>query len=412
MQDYIYEDNLCLVKTSKYKSISFFLCFAKEYNGKEKLALNLLANFLGESSIKYKTREEMLRAKDNLYGPGISSTIKSKANLMEFIVKFTFINPKFLKDVDTDMYVDYFKEIFNNVYLSEERLQEYKKVHKDYLSRKLDKPSYLASARSMELLAEKEEALKSYGLPSMEEIDKITLDDVKKVYEDLFKEFSLHTYVVGDYDDTLIDYLKTLKTDKTYCLNNKSLIVDNLGEIIEEKEVSQSCLNIIYSTPFNRLSKDYYAFFLGNALLGGVPTSLLFDEVREKLSLCYYISVYDYKQEGLVKIHTAINSKNKDTVVSEVNKQIKRLVDKDYDPELLQMARIMMIDSVRSVNDDLDAYVEYLYTNRLNDFDVNFDEYIAELSRVTVDDVSRVFKEYKHVLTYMLEGVKNDSENL
>lgn len=406
MKKYQYEDNLCLIKTNKYKSISVYLYFAKEYNLKEKLALYLLGYFMGETSIKYQKREEMLKAKDNLYGASVSISNKNKANLMQYIVKYTFINPRFLKDVSMNDFLSFFKEFFFNIYFSEERFEENKKIYKDYIFRMLDKPSSFATNRALEILADENEAMGIYVLNHIDEIDEINLDDVKKVYADLFKEFSLDIFVSGDYDESLVEYFKTLKSPKTYHLKNECLDFDDLKEITETKDASQSSLNVYFKTPYHKKSKDYYGFFLGNALLGGVPTSLLFDEVREKQSLCYYIAVQDYKQEGLVRIFTAINSKNKDKVIKEIEKQMKRLVDMDYDLSLLEQARSLLIDSITSIEDDLDAYTTYLYTNHLNNEEISFEEYIDNLNSVTREDIAGCFKNYKHVLTYMLEGTK------
>ena len=188
-------------------------------------------------------------------------------------------------------------------------------------------------------------------------------------------------------------------------------MLKEIGEIIEDKEVSQSNLNVVYKTPFNRKHPYFYAYMLGNVLLGMVPTSLLFEEVREKLSLCYYISIYDYKNEGLVKIYTAIDGKNKEEVLKQISIQMKRLIDKDYDYSKIDPARALLIDSVTSLSDSLDGYVDYLYTNKLNGIDCDIEKYIAEVNKVTVDDIASCFKEYKHVLTYMLNGVK-DEESL
>ena len=90
----VFNDNLCLMKTNKYKTIQLFLYYTGKYSIKKKVALNILTTIIGDYSIKYDTKEKMVKAKDYLYDADINCNIKLRANLMTFTVKYSFINPK------------------------------------------------------------------------------------------------------------------------------------------------------------------------------------------------------------------------------------------------------------------------------------------------------------------------------
>lgn len=406
--DFENKNNICLIKTNKYKTISIYFNFSKEYDLKSKLIINLLGRIVGDYSVKYPTKELMTKAKDMLYGVNTFSSAKVKANLLLYSIKYTFINPKFLKDVTIDDYINFFDEIFNNVLLNEDLLNEYKKVYKDSIARKLDKPSTLSLNRTIQIIGEHAECFNAYDIDHIKEIDSITLDDVKHVYENLLNDFSLNIFVYGDVCEKLVNYLEKYKSSVTVSLKNKSLELGNIGQVIETKDVSQSCINYVYQTPFNRLSKEFYAFTLGNILFGVIPTSLLFEEIREKLSLCYQISAIDYKSEGLVRVVTLFDRKNTDTVIEKIDEQFKRMINKDYDPIKLDMAKALLIDSLHSSVDDADSFVDFIYNNKLNGIDCSLNEYEDNVLKVSVDDISKVFKNYKHVLTYVLKGVKDE----
>ena len=132
MNNIVKEDNFCLIKTNKYKTIELFLYFTCEYDSLKKTSLSLLSNFIGEYSNKYFDKVKMAKAKDNLYGANISCGVKSKANLLSFCVKYSFINPKFLKDIIIDDYLAFFKECLYNIYFSNELLDEFKRNLKDF----------------------------------------------------------------------------------------------------------------------------------------------------------------------------------------------------------------------------------------------------------------------------------------
>ena len=329
--DYEYIGDLCLVKTGKFKTVEVFLNFSLPYDRKTYLCLRLLDYYMGDYSSKYPTKEAMYRARDEHYGASLSCSSKVRTNLIEVFIKYSFINPAFLKDLNSEDFLDFFRECFFNVSLDERLLPEFKRNYKDRIGRYLDKPANLAHNRVMEILGEKEERLKNYDVLRTDKLDEIGIDDVRDVYDRLLRDFALDITLIGDYDDILLDYFKTLETGRRYYFINDPVAMDDIGDITEEKDISQSVLNVVYTTPNNRYNEDFYAYVLGVVLLGVAPTSLLFEEVREKFSLCYYISAHDYKNEGLVRISTAIDAKDRDKDIEEINRQIKRLVDKDYD---------------------------------------------------------------------------------
>ena len=49
--------------------------------------------------------------------------------------------------------------------------------------------------------------------------------------------------------------------------------------------------------------------------------------------------------------------------------------------------------------------------NSLNGLNCSRQEYIEKLNKVTIEDIASVFNKYEHVLTYMLNGVKNEKDS-
>ena len=235
-------------------------------------------------------------------------------------------------------------------------------------------------------------------------IDDLTLDDIKEIYHSLLKDFAIDVSIVGDYDDELFNFAKGLKNDKRFYIDNNAFGYKNYGERVEEKDISQSVLNMIFFTPFTRKSNEFFAFVLATDVLGGGPTSLLFEEIREKLSLCYHISAADSKNDGRIEITTLIDKKNYEKTKEEILRQIERLINKDYDLRKLDEAKVLFIDSLRAIPDELTGFQEYLYRNELNDIHLSIDDYIEGIKKVSADDVSNIFKNAKFGISYFLKG--------
>ena len=110
----------------------------------------------------------------------------------------------------------------------------------------------------------------------------------------------------------------------------------------------------------------------------------------------------------MVIVKTDIDEKNKDKVLEEINKQFIRMQNLDFDPELLDIAKLMLINSTLSIDDDLDYFCDYYYANALCGLNASVNEYIEKVNAVTLSDISKVFSDYKYYLTYFLEGTKHE----
>lgn len=400
-----------VINTRKYKNINLYLRFSIEYKPLLKEKIALLCKMIGDVSNKYPTKLEMTKVKDMLYGISLSSSYKARANILSLSLHYSFINPKFV-DVTIDEYNEFIKETLYNSIINESTLDEAKRTVKSSILRKIDKPSAKASERFIEIVAKDnpEFAIYSENEKFVKNIDKIKLDDLKETYRTIINKAQLNIYLCGDIDDSDISKLTTysFKNRNLVSLKAKKIKCKEKKIIIDKKDISQTYLSMVYTTPFNKSHKDYFSWFIGNALLGVVPTSLLFSQIREKMSLCYAITSYDYKNEGLIRIITSIDAKNKDRTIKEIENQVNRLITCDYDSSLLDTAKALICNTLIGTYDDLDALVDYYYESYISGFNYSIEQYCENISKVTVKDVANVYKKYNHYFNYVLLGTKNE----
>ena len=400
--------NLKLIKTNKFKNINVYIKCAYKYSVELKTKLYLLSSLYLETSDKYQDKVSMGKIRDMLYGIGCYCSLGNTGDLLTFTIHFDYVNPKFIKGVSEKDYLNYIEEIMKHPLFREDLLNEAKRVMKDNLLRNLDEPSVFANDRFFEELSKENEKFDTYRVSDiLNFIDKITLDDINDAYNNLFKS-RVDIFVVGDYDDLLIDYLRQFESKADIHLTLERNNFMPIKDVTDKKDISQSTLVVAYDTPYIRSDKDYYAFNLGNILFGGIPSSLLFAEVREKHSLCYTISARSYRFEGLCVVKTMIEADKKDKTLSEIRKQFKRIVDKDYDMELLDVAKVMLINNTLSIDDDLDYLIDYTYNGLLSGVVESHLDYLEKIKSVTVDDIAKAFANYNEHLVYFLEGTKHE----
>lgn len=400
-----------IIQTRKYKDINLYLRFSINNKENTKACVCLLSRLLADVSDKYPSKLEMTRQKDMLYGINCDASYKVRSNITTFSVHYTFINPKFL-DASIDEYNEFIKETLYNSLINEKTLKEAKTIICDSIKRRNDKPANKANERFIEIVARDNPEFINYVSNNdfIKSIKKTTLKQVKDTYRYLLNKAQLNIYLCGDLNSNDIKKLTDYSFENRIevKLKNNKHTYKPKKMITDKKDISQSYLSVVYSTPFNKKHKDYFKWFMANCMLGVGPTSLLFSEIREKLSLCYHINSIDYKNEGIVRIDTSIDGKNKDLAIKEINRQVERLKNKDYAPAKLEMTKAVIINTLLGLYDDLDALVDYYTESTLSDFDYTIEEYCEKLNMVTMDDIADIYSKYTHYFDYLLLGSKDE----
>lgn len=404
--------NIRIFKTRKYKDINLYLRFSIEYSDSIKQKLALISKIIGDRSKKYPTKVAMTCGRDMLYGISSEINYKCSCNLAYLNMHFIFINPKIL-NVTYKQYKEFIDEIIYNSIIDKAVLDEAKYTLKAEIMRKLETPNYQANDNFYKIVGKDNPNFltQTINLDLLKGIDDIDVDDLIKTYFDVINKGQLHIYLCGDISNADSKYLTAFDFSKRKQIKlhpKKCKYTVHTRKIIDKKDIGQSHLSIVFTTPFNKKHKDYFAWFVANGMFGSLPTSLLFSEVREKQSLCYSIYVLDYKLSGIVRIATAIDGKNTNKVIKQVNKMLNRLVNNDFSDELLLTTKTLLINSLDTINDDLDSLVDYYYQNALLGFGYSLQEYKKGIEDVTRKDILRVVKKYKPYFNYCLLGNNNE----
>ena len=253
-----------------------------------------------------------------------------------------------------------------------------------------------------------------FGLPRLgyEEdvaaIDPVTLYDH---YQKILKESRIDLFYVGEQDPKAVaETLKTVFTelDRSYVnlpaqtpfRGGKS------GKRVETMEVAQGKLCMGFATPITLHDPRYAAMQVFNTLFGGGMTCKLFQNIREKKSLCYDIGSGYYGTKGLLSVSTGIDC-HKDELVQElILKELEDCRKGEITQEELLSAQEALISSLRSTHDSPGAIEGYYATGMLSGFRVTPAEYIDRIRAVTREDVMEAAKLLELKCVYFLKGAE------
>ena len=103
-----------------------------------------------------------------------------------------------------------------------------------------------------------------------------------------------------------------------------------------------------YLTDANFVRENHYAFTVFNMIFGSSSQSKLFKTVREKHSLCYYISSSYDAFNSIVVITAGIESQDYEKVKELVAEQLKAMQNGKFDDKDIEIAKLMKNISVKS----------------------------------------------------------------
>lgn len=354
-------------------------------------AYNILAYMLKTKTELFKTKQALISNLNEAYGMKLACGLSSYGADLILTTRIQYIRSDWIEEED---YIHKVKEITDQVLfhsvLDEASFEEAKYLYRNKLTRILDDPDGLAIYTCLTTLNTNHEiSIPIQG--SLDDLDQLTLQDIQNVYSAYLKA-DKHILVCGCLDEEMKTYLERMDSSSKLNSTRSLLPILDYQEEIIEKNISQSSIALVYATSTDILSEDYYKMFVMNSLLGQSPTSLLFEEVREKHSLCYSISSYLIQFDGALIITLGTNKENIEKAIDLINQQIQRIIDLDFDPELLNTAKKDCIDSLIVAQDYPFSQIDQRFMDVLLSRDTDRDKKIKNIQKVSLEDVSAAAK--------------------
>lgn len=368
-------------------------------------AYNILVYMLKTKTESFKTKQALISNLNEAYGMKLACGLSFYGADLILTTRIQYIRSDWIEEED---YIHKVKEITDQVLfhsvLDEASFEEAKYLYRNKLTRILDDPDGLAIYTCLTTLNTNHEiSIPIQG--SLDDLDQLTLQDIQNVYSAYLKA-DKHIFVCGCLDEEMKTYLERMDSSSKLNSTRSLLPILDYQEEIIEKNISQSSIALVYATSTDILSEDYYKMFVMNSLLGQSPTSLLFEEVREKHSLCYSISSYLIQFDGALIITLGTNKENIEKAIDLINQQIQRIIDLDFDPELLNTAKKDCIDSLIVAQDYPFSQIDQRFMDVLLSRDTDRDKKIKNIQKVSLEDVSAAAKKLKKISSVIVKEVE------
>ncbi|WP_295568386.1 pitrilysin family protein [uncultured Holdemanella sp.] len=377
------------IQTQKFSDVYVSCKTMMPFNRNTITALNVLVYMMKAKTQKMNSKQKLASTLNLAYGTKVSYGLTSYGDIVTLDVRFQFVRPDWIEDAS---YLNKVKQIMDQVLfhsvLDEENFNESIYLLKNRLLAQMDDPANLSCMYAFEMAHDKH----SISIPvqgDLKDLHTLTLEDVQAVYE-LYMDMAKHFYVCGYVTQELYDYIDSLDSHCAFISERTLLPRVESSYKIYEKNISQTYISQVYSTGVDISSDDYEAQCLLCSVLGQSQKNLLFDEIREKNSLCYSISSSLIRFDGALLIHTGVNRKDVNKVLNLIETQMDRLLNMDYDDRYLEIAKMDFKNRIISGLDHPLSLIAQAFLDDLLHRDITTQQRIGRIMQVTKEDISRV----------------------
>lgn len=410
---------LNFIHSKKFKDICISINFLNKGSKKSATERCLLSMMLVDRCNKYNTKKEMSDMCDHLYGCSLGSRVLTygKAHCIELRSKI--INPVYIHDNHNIMndWLNFIQEVIFYPFLVNEEFddnlfEENKKILYSRIKRKEDEAQSYTVSKVLDMVKDYPLGIKARG--DLESLEKITKQDVYNQYLKLINEDQIQIVVCGDIDEK--KFTKQI-IEKLYFKERNELLdtyyvveSNDFGKGSEEKNSSQTNIAILYSTGISITDDLFPALKVANGIFGQLPSSFLFQVVREQHSLCYSISSNLISYDGACIVTTGIEKENVDQTLQLIDEQLVKCKNGDFSDELLDTTKNMLVNALLSSLDEMSSIVGYNLGNSILNRNYPIEENIRNVMNVTREDCIKVFKNIKHMATYVCMNKEDNNE--
>lgn len=407
------------IKTNKFKT-NLLLIFLTTKLEEESVTMNaLIPAVLRRGSSNLKTQEEISMELEEMYGASFNCGIEKKGDNQIIKIYLNTINNNFLPQNEDNLKKSInmlFDILFNPLLIDNKFKNEYVESEKNNIKqiiegRKDSKATYSFDRCIEEMYKDNSYSLYKFG--SLEKLNNINSENLYKQYLNLINNCKIDIFLSGDISEDIKNEI--INNENILKLNNRNpnFLLNNLENRIKSKKQEQVIFEsldinqgklVIGLDILNEEKKDVYTAVVYNMILGGLPSSKLFQNVREKHSLAYTASSCYIKQKANIFIKCGIDFENYEEALKIIKEQIEDMKIGLFNDTIIEEAKKNIISSFNSIQDEQDTEIVYYYLQELSGEKISIEEYISFINNVTKEDIINLANKIQINTIYFLKN--------
>ena len=406
---------LHITNTDKFKSTLVSMKFKNDLTRETATLRSLLSMVLLGGTRQLPSIKSLAIHLEDLYGANITSNVSTKGQAQIIHLSSTFVNENYLVSSEAlfEQQLNLMKDIlfdpnFENGIFSQNIVEAKKRELKERLTALKDDKYTYALDQTLDAMG-KNQVLGISGIGYEEDIDQISAQDLTQALKKMLEEDTIEIYAIGHFNDKHIELLKNTfpfapskeNFEAATCFKSEHSDVEHL---VEAQKITQSKFNMGFAANIDFISPNHEAMTIFNGIFGAFSHSRLFKNVREKHSLCYYISSNYDAFNGIVMVSCGIEKDKAEKVEALVLEQLHDIQQGHISDEELAITKMMFENSLKKSQDEQSNIVLLAYNRDIVQKKETIQEYLDKLMAVTKEEIVAVSQQLSLDTTFLLKG--------
>ncbi len=371
----------------------------------------LLAALLTSTCKAYPNIAAMTKKLDSLYGASLKDSISKRGDVLQLSISASVIDNRYALGKEdllaelTELLVGcLFAPNAENGAFSESEFRIEKQDLLDAIEAEINNKRSYAVERAAEIAFEGEPfAYPLYGTAA--DVEQLTPASVYEAYRRLLKEAVIRIYHVGPQYAPAIGarmqaaFAAVERTPTEIAFKAPSPCKAQPAKITEPMEVNQSKLVIM----FKGEPPKKYALNLLSMLYGSSPFSLLFMNVREKMSLCYYCASRLVPGKQAMLVDSGVELENAEKAHTEILAQLDAVRRGEFDDEILENAKRSAVNQLRGIGDTPSSCISWSHRSFCDDEHSSTEELVEIYLSMTRQDVMDAANALREDSVYLMQ---------
>ncbi|MBO5440886.1 MAG: insulinase family protein [Clostridia bacterium] len=410
------------IETDKFKTNYFSFNFISPLVSDKTAYNSLLPLVLMRGCEKYPTQADINKKLQYLYSGEIVARNDAFGEYQIFGLKANMLDNRYSQGTDVTMEtVDLicnmlFKPLLENGVFSE----KYTRGEKINLIDIIESERNNKTKYSMERLKEEMCQNEVFGISKLgkvENVQKITPQSLYNAYKEILSTYPIEIYFVGKCD---FEKLSNMLASQFNSIGRKPITINkvktiekatNVKQIVDIENVKQGKLCLGFRTGYKVEDNKYYLLQLFNEVFGGSPTSKLFMNVREKMSLCYYCRSIVNQRNGIMIVASGIEFSNKEIAENAIIEQLNAIKNGDITLEEFESARKSIRNGYLQVYDSAESMETWAFFRGLCGSNATPTDECDKIDTATINDIKNVAAKMTLDTVYFLKGIEKSEVN-
>jgi predicted Zn-dependent peptidase len=413
--------NFRSLRSDRYKTMLISANFFLPLNAESASANAILPFLLSRASRRYPDYTLLNQRLAELYGAELGADVRKCGDMQVVSVSVSAIADRYalegekisaeLSDLLCSACFD--PPLQNGVFPREGFLQEQRQLLETLDSEFNDKIVY-ALRRCEEIMC----AGEPFGLGRLgtrESISALTPASAAKAWAEMIRGANAEILVLGDCDPEPVfqkfsaAFRPLERTAGGPYVLSAPKRAGKTKRVAETEDVAQSKLVMGFRAACAEPQAGVPAMKLMSALYGGMPTSRLFQNVREKKSLCYYCSSSYNAVKGILEVQSGVERENIAAAEEEILAQLEAVRRGEFSDADVADAKRYLANVYGSFSDSIDALEGWYLAKSLTDPTRSPEDEAAMVAAVGREAIIEAARSAALDTVYRLEGNGGDA---